>query len=59
MQGVQFVPVLRWKIGCSLKIAAESMQRPEIGRSPVRSGPAGYSGGPVGAGIRSCVDRKL
>jgi len=35
------------------------MQRPEIGRSPVRSGPAGYSGGPVGAGIRSCVDRKL
>jgi len=35
------------------------MQRPEIGRSPVRCGPAGYSGGPVGAGIRSCVDRKL
>ena len=41
--------------GCSVvrhvfDIAAESMQRPEIGRSPVRCGPAGYSGGPVGAG---------
>jgi len=35
------------------------MQRPEIGRSPVRCGPAGYSGGPVDAGTRSCVDRNL